>query len=191
MCFIHELEKCVPGASANALEDWIRESASRAVAYARTLIRDRHRAEDLVQDCYGRLLAKADRYDLIRDGTKLLMTAITNACINETQRAKPMLRFVNDDDEKGWQEPPDRKTLPVDAPLMEDELKCAIASALAALPPQQRAAVELKSLGHSQAEIAEILGVNESNVGVLIHRGRQSLAGPLSRYLTGGKEMAS
>jgi RNA polymerase sigma-70 factor (ECF subfamily) len=47
----------------------------------------------------------------------------------------------------------------------------------------QRAAVELKALGHSLQEIAEILDVTPTNAGVLVHRGRQELARQLAPYL--------
>ena len=58
-----------------------------------------------------------------------------------------------------------------------------MADGLARLPPQQRAAVELKSYGYSQHEIAEILHVSPSNAGVLVHRGRQALAAYLTPFL--------
>ena len=58
----------------------------RALAFATSLLRDRALAEDVVHDCYVRLLQKADTYDLPRDGTKLLFKAITNACIDRNYR---------------------------------------------------------------------------------------------------------
>ena len=54
------------------LESWVAATAPRALAYARTLIRDQTEAEDLVHDCYSRLLSKVDQYDLPADGTPLL-----------------------------------------------------------------------------------------------------------------------
>ena len=66
---------------------------------------------------------------------------------------------------------------------MFDELSVAVESALRTLPTQQCAAVQLKALGHSQQEIAEIMGITTTNVGVLIHRARQALAARLNPYL--------
>jgi RNA polymerase sigma-70 factor (ECF subfamily) len=54
----------------------------RTLGYARALLCDPAAAEDVVQDCYARLLERASRYDLIRDGVKLLLRAVTNACID-------------------------------------------------------------------------------------------------------------
>lgn len=168
------------------VEAWARAVAPRAVAYARSLLPDKHRAEDVVQDCFGRLLARADAYDLPADGTKLLFASVTNACVNETTRRKPVLRLVRGgDDGDAAEDPPDRRAPAPDDRLVHAELAAAIAAGLAALPPNQRAAVELKSLGYAQAEIATMLGVSPSNAGVLIHRGRQVLAVALAAFLPG------
>ena len=72
-------------------EAWILATLPRALAYARSLLRDRALAEDVTHDCYVRLLAKAATYDLPRDGTKLLYKAITNACIDKNYRDRKMV----------------------------------------------------------------------------------------------------
>jgi RNA polymerase sigma factor (sigma-70 family) len=172
--------------TAAELDAWVLETAPRATAYARSLLRDADRADDVVQDCYCRLLAKAGVYDLPRDGLKLLLTAITNACINAATRRKPAFRLVREDD--GADDPPD-PAAPVPGDVAAaNELGTAIASALATLPPNQRAAVELKGLGYSQQEVGEMIGVSTSNAGVLIHRGRQALAELLAQYLEPGTQ---
>jgi len=63
----------------NDLDAWVLATAPRAVAYAASLLRDRARAEDIVQDCYCRLLQKETQYDLPNSGMKLLFKAITRA----------------------------------------------------------------------------------------------------------------
>ncbi len=75
--------------SAEQLDAWVSETSRRALGYAVTLVGNQPDAEDIVHDCYRRLLAHSDRYDLIRDGTKLLFRAVTNACINHVQRRPP------------------------------------------------------------------------------------------------------
>lgn len=171
----------------NALELWVRETAPRAIAYARSLLRNSLDAEDLVQDCYCRLLAKADVYDLPRDGMKLLLTAITNATINLRTRRKPLFRLVREsaDGTEHLDDPADHQSPAPDQMAMHSELSTAVAEGLARLPPSQRAAVELKSLGYSQQEIADILQVSPTNAGVLIHRGRLALAKYLTPFLNG------
>src|SRR5215471_6362081 len=73
------------------LDAWVLSTAPDAVAYAASLLRDRAAAEDVVQDCYCRLLQKANVYDLPRDGRKLLFESVTNACINRATRARHVL----------------------------------------------------------------------------------------------------
>ena len=71
------------------LDAWVLATWSRAIAYARSLLRGRPGAEDVVQDCYCSLLRKADVYDLPRDGVPLLMKSITNACLKKLARDRP------------------------------------------------------------------------------------------------------
>lgn len=165
----------MPETNASRLDGWVRDTWPGAVAYARSLLRDAAAAEDVVQDCYVALLKKADDYDLVRDGAKLLMKSVSNACLKRKQRARPTLGLDGPHEADGAPGPP--------RALLGAELGRHVAEALLALPPTQRAAVELKALGHSLNEIAEILGVSATNAGVLVHRGRQELARRLAPYL--------
>ena len=54
-------------------------------------LRDRTLGEDVVHDCYVRLLEKADTYNLLRDGTKLFYKAITHACVDRNYRDRRLL----------------------------------------------------------------------------------------------------
>jgi RNA polymerase sigma-70 factor, ECF subfamily len=158
-----------------ALDAWVSGTLAGAVAYARSLLRDPAAAEDVVHDCFCRLLRRADVYDLPRDGTRLLYRAITNACINHTQRARSVGRL--DDGE------PDGRTAgPVDQ-AEASELEAAIARGLGRLSVMQRAAIELKALGHSTEDIADTLGLSSTNAGVLLHRARKALAAELNAFL--------
>jgi RNA polymerase sigma-70 factor (ECF subfamily) len=144
------------------------------MAYALSLLRDRHKAEDVVQDCYCRLLAKRNVYDLSRDGLKLLLKSITNACINQQTRR----RLVASLD----QPVPDGAPSPEEYAIRR-ELDEAVREGLEKLPTTHRAALELKSLGHSQQEIAESMGITITHAGVLVHRARQALAKHLGPIL--------
>ena len=166
------------------LDDWVRVTAPRAVAYARSLLRNPHDAEEIVQDCYGRLLAKAGVYDLPRDGLKILLTAISNACLNLTSRRRKFLRLIRKEEiEETVDDPPDHTARSPVEFACGNELAEAVAVALRKLTPQQRAAIELKSLGYSQQDIGEILKVTSNNAGVLVHRARSALAEMLAPYL--------
>jgi RNA polymerase sigma factor (sigma-70 family) len=162
-----------------ALDEWVLATSPRAIAYATGLLRNRTEAEDIVQDCYCRLIAKADVYDLPNDGLKLLLTAISNACINLRTRRKRFWSLSPTDDDDRSTDPPAKLPSP-DETAVGNELHRRIESAMLSLPVPQRAALHLKSIGHTQGEIAEILGVTSNNAGVLIHRARQTMAQLLS-----------
>jgi RNA polymerase sigma-70 factor (ECF subfamily) len=165
-------------------EAWIHAVGPRAVAYARSLVRDPSRAEDVVQECLYRLLRRAADYDLERDGVKLLFKAISNLCINQATREKALLSLDSaGDPEEGPIPVPDAFALRPDQVAQYRELEDAIQRALQRLPPLQRAAVELRSLGMSKEEIGEALGVSATNAGVLVHRGRVALAEELRAWL--------
>src|SRR5256885_17016760 len=70
------------------LEQWAREVLPRALAYARSLLRDPVRAEDVVQECLLRLLRHASTYNLPRDGVKILFRAVSRLCITESTRRR-------------------------------------------------------------------------------------------------------
>jgi RNA polymerase sigma-70 factor (ECF subfamily) len=160
------------------LDAWVLATAADAVAYAASLLRDRAAAEDVVQDCYCRLWQKSDRYDLPRDGRKLLFAAVTNACINHNTRGRPHLSL-----EEGLL--PDPRAGSPDRAVLRGELEEVIARGLGRLPVAQRAALELKSLGHSLEEIGTALETSAGAAGVLVHRARQAMARYLAPYLEG------
>ncbi|MBL8851183.1 MAG: sigma-70 family RNA polymerase sigma factor [Planctomycetaceae bacterium] len=155
------------------------DSLPHALAFAQSLLSHRADAEDIVHDCYERLLTKSGLYDLPRDGTKLLLKSIANASINFVQRRRTCTSL-------GVQEaaePTHQSDTDPYRGAIHRELETAIAHALAALPVNQRAVVELRSLGHSLLEVADMLDISHANARVLLHRARTQLADALAPYL--------
>jgi RNA polymerase sigma-70 factor (ECF subfamily) len=167
----------------NRLDAWVRLVAPRALAYARSLLNDANRAEDVVQECLYRLLRRATEYDLERDGIRLLFRAITNLSINVTTRERGLASLDTGGDEGEAIPIEDRLAKLPHEVLVGKEMQAAVAAALEKLPPMQRAALELRALGQGKAQIAEILEVSESNAGVLVYRARQTLAEKLKATL--------
>jgi DNA-directed RNA polymerase specialized sigma24 family protein len=113
------------------------------------------------------------------------MRSITNACINAQTRARPMLSLAGSgDDEAGVPELADRAVARPDDIAIGHELEHAIALGLAGLPVSQRAALEMKSLGCDNDEIAAALGISANNAAVQIYRARRALAEHLAPFLT-------
>lgn len=174
-----------------AVDAWVRSTLPRAIAFASGLLRhDRECAEDIVHDCYCRLLAKADEYNLPEDGIRLLFRAITNACIDRSRRRKPisLSAFAGNEDDDLSYEPADVRTPEPWANATHAELRQAVQSALDELPPVQRAAIELRSLGQSLDDIGIALGVTANHAGVLVHRARQAMQRRMGLMDTDGQK---
>ncbi|MEQ8667613.1 MAG: sigma-70 family RNA polymerase sigma factor [Pirellulales bacterium] len=156
---------------------WIRDTLPDAVAYAASLMGDRGMGEDVVQDCICRLLDHADRYDLPKDGRKLLFRSITNACINQKTRSRETLSLSDMQFNNGEQrEVPDPNSVqPVDR-LILHELHEYVNAGLQTLPIRQRSALELASLGYKPREIAEVMVMQPEQIRVLLFRARDSMA---------------
>ncbi len=171
--------------SDDELDAWIVATIQRALAYAISLLGNRADAEDVVHDCYGRLLARAEIYDLPRDGNKLLFKAITHACINHTQRRRRQVDWqtAEQGSDSGALEFADPSAVQPQQQAMQHELEAAIDVALGELSPTQRAIVQLRSIGHSLLEVAELLDISHANARALLHRARARLAVRLRPFL--------
>ena len=174
----------LPDETRRQLKAWVLSTFPHALRYASSLLRDRTLADDVVHDCYLRLLQKADVYDLPGDGTKLLYKAITNACIDRNHRERTLLSLSGDSAETGVNPSvmDSRDAGPLQF-VIQKELEDAVEEGMAHLPVAQRAALELKSLGYPMQEIADALGTSPSNARLLVHRARKALAECLACYM--------
>lgn len=126
------------------------------------ITRDRHEAEEIVQDAFLSLYQRWDRAADWDDPTSYLYRTAFNAWKKRTRRAARAVRSV----------------LPVDP---GDEFEAAdartvVGAALAHLSPRQRAAVVLTELlGFSSEEAARALGVRAVTARVLASQGRAAM----------------
>ncbi len=171
------------------MEEWLASTLPDAVAYASSLVGDRGMGEEVVQDCICRLLDRADRYDLSKDGRKLLFRSITNACINLKTRRRETVSLNETQFGDGRQrEVPDRNsTQPVDHLIANEMHKC-VAAGLQTLSIHQRSALELSSFGYKPREIAELLSMRPAQIRVLLFRAREAMTTFLNACLAEGVE---
>ncbi len=140
-----------------------------------------------MHDCVCRLLAHADRYDLPRDGRKLLFRAIHNGCVNaRLRRRRPIyLDPQGCYDDEGPRQIADVAVSSPPELAMAEELRLAIVEGLQRLTVPYRSALELASLGYRPAEVAEILQMQPERVRVILFCARKAMAGFLNAHFSG------
>lgn len=142
------------------LEALYREQYESSVRLAHLLVGNRHRAEELTQDAFVRLLPRIATTD---NPGGYLRVVLVNLCRDHGRRQAMAGRHP--------QEPP-TDTPPPGLPATSS----AVWQALQALPDRQRIALSLRYYADlPTAEIARILDVRPATVRSLTHRGLASL----------------
>lgn len=141
-----------------------RSSRDDVYAYVATLLRDPAAAEDVAALAFERAYRRRRSFDRRRGDERAWLFGIArNAALDELRRRKRHARLAAD--------PAD-----IDATPVEDGAEAALArttvrAALDGLAARERELVALKfHAGLSNAEIAKVIGVSESNAGTLLHR---------------------
>jgi RNA polymerase sigma-70 factor (ECF subfamily) len=146
----------------------IEEHIPRLRRYARALVGDAHRADDLVQDTLERALSK---FHLWRHGSDLrawLFTVMHNIFVNQVRQGSNSLAIVPLED--GAMDIPVRPNQE-DGLVMQD-----LVSALGQLPEEYRAVLLLVGLEQMQyGEVAAVLGIPVGTVMSRLSRGREQL----------------
>ncbi|WP_036518995.1 MULTISPECIES: RNA polymerase sigma factor SigE [unclassified Nocardioides] len=161
-----------PGDPELSWERIVEEHSDRVYRLALRLTGNRHDAEDLTQEVFVRVFRSLHTY---RPGTfeGWLHRITTNLFLDQARR-KQRIRFDALSDERAARlasASPAPELAYADQTFDDD-----VEAALAALPPDFRAAVVLCDIeGLSYEEIAEILGAKLGTVRSRIHRGRSLL----------------
>ncbi len=166
-------------------DEVVERHSDRVYRLAYRLTGNRHDAEDLTQEVFVRVFRSLDTYT---PGTfeGWLHRITTNLFLDQARR-KQRIRFDALSDERA-----DRLTSSSPAPdlaFADQHFDDDIETALAALPPDFRAAVVLCDVeGLSYEEIAQILDTKLGTVRSRIHRGRAMLRDALAhRAPRGGR----
>ncbi|HYC78352.1 MAG TPA: RNA polymerase sigma factor [Planctomycetota bacterium] len=140
--------------------------APAAWGFARRLTADRAAAEDAVHDAFLRLLetARRGRIDVARGTVRgLLLRMVRNASVDAGRVRRRETGAPGPEDGGAFADPAD--------------LRADVAAALAALPPNHRAALLLRvDQGLPYEEIGVVLDVGVAQVRNWIHRARAALA---------------
>jgi RNA polymerase sigma-70 factor, ECF subfamily len=145
------------------LERLYRASRHDVYAYVATLLRDRSLAEDVTALAFERAFRRRRLFDPRRGSERAWLFGIArNAALDELRRRKRSVASVVErsrEAEAGGEQ--------FDAVITRTTVR----DALAALPPRERELIALKfHAGLSNADVARVLGVSESNAGTMLHR---------------------
>jgi RNA polymerase sigma-70 factor, ECF subfamily len=174
---------------------------------ARTHVRTRASAEEVVQETWCAVVAGIERFEGRSSLKTWLMRILTNRAKSRGERERrcvpfsalagaeedvPVVaaeRFLGAGDARapgGWAAPPHDWSRRPDERLLMEETLGRVQAALDALPPRQQDVVVLRDVhGWSAEETCAALGLTEANQRVLLHRGRSGVRDALERYLDG------
>ena len=136
----------------------------KVYAYVASLVRDRASAEDVTSQAFERAYRKRRSYRATRGSAEAWVFGIArNAALDELRRRKRHSRQEA--------EPADTVSPPLDDAAEGALRRAVVREALTKLDGTERDLVALKFMGGlSNAEIARVLGLSESNAGTKLHR---------------------
>jgi RNA polymerase sigma-70 factor (ECF subfamily) len=156
------VESIAPAAE-ERFESLYRRTFPRVYAYVASLLRDRSAAEEVTAQAYERAYRKRGSYRAGRGSPEAWLFGIArHAALDELRRLK-------------------RRAAEIEVEGDEDHsegvvLRETVRAALATLDGKERDLLALKyKAGLSNAEIARVLAVSESNVGTRLHRTMEKL----------------
>lgn len=137
--------------------------------YARALVRDRDRADDLVQDCIEKALARIDGWQSGDNPRRWLFTIMHHLFVDQLRRGKRHGVAVDIETASG--------PALIAAPAQLDSLAAReVMEALQSIDPDRRSALVLVAVeGLTYAEAAIVLGIPAGTVMSRISRGREDL----------------
>ena len=136
----------------------------RVYAYVASLLRDRSAAEDVTAQAFERAYRKRRTYRAARGSLDAWLFGIArNAALDELRRRKRRATLEIDPEDTLSPSPEDHAELAI--------RRETVRAALGSLDGQERDLIALKFAGGlSNAEIARVLGMSESNAGTRLHR---------------------
>lgn len=135
-------------------------------AFARSLVRERETAEDVVAEAYLRLVREVHAGRAPDDVRGWLYRVTANLVLSRGRRIAVARRFVTRLVDRRTAESPEARHLRLDIP---HDLR----EAVLALPADARVAVVMSARGASGREIAEAIGRSEAATRTLLTRSRQ------------------
>jgi RNA polymerase sigma factor (sigma-70 family) len=160
------------------------EHRSELVSHASRILKDRAKAEEVIQDALIKVMLAAPELESTEHALGYMHRTIENLCIDifRLEGRRPYLVLLDDNSaelESTWVDNKDH----VDVIAAADDAAI-VRQALAMLSPAERAALVMWEMeGRSTAEIAAELGIKESAVRHTVSRARASLRKVMSELI--------
>jgi RNA polymerase sigma factor (sigma-70 family) len=135
-------------------------------AFARSLVREREAAEDVVAEAYLRLVREVGAGRQPDDVRAWLYRVVANLVMSRGRRLTVARRFLVHLVDRRSSESPEARHLRLD-------VDPALREAVLALPPDSRVALVMAARGASGVEIAAAIGRSEAATRTLLTRARQ------------------
>ncbi len=165
------------GGDDSAMAEIMRRHRGPVLAFARRLVGDQARAEEVTQEVFLRLWEKWDRFDAPTGTLRSFLLAITHGRALDLVRADGA-RFRREEREARQ---PLTPVPDVQGEVEARSVATTLRRALADLPESERRAVELAYFGgHSYRTVARMLGEPEGTVKSRIRTGLARLRGALT-----------
>jgi RNA polymerase sigma factor (sigma-70 family) len=147
-----------------AFDQLYRTSRDDLYAYVASLLHDGPAAEEVTATAFERAYRKRHRFDPGRGEPRAWLFGIArNAALDELRRRGRQAELAA--------EPADLDAPAVDSGAERSEQRLALRAALTTLAPRERELIALKFFaGLDNAEIAQVVGISESNAGTRLHR---------------------
>jgi len=167
-----------------AFSELFERYSRRLVSFAYRIVRDRWRAEELVQDAFLQIYRARDRYTPSARFSPYIYRVVTNNCLNEVRRQD---REKNIPDETTAVLADDMTRQP-DHLAMDREIIARIGAIVGDLPLRQRAALLLSRVeGLDHREVGSCLGISEIAVRSLVFRAIRTLREGMEESTFGSK----
>lgn len=173
---------------------FVREHIGWMHSLARTYLRDAALAEDAVQNAFTKVFTKSDQFS----GRSDIRSWMRRIVVNEALMLLRKKRSLNEEegidtllpefDENGCRIEEPWSTLPTPEQwLMTKETRRIVTEKIGELPDAYRVTLLLRDIEeHTTADVADALGVTETNVKVRLHRARAALKNLLEPHLRRG-----
>jgi RNA polymerase sigma-70 factor, ECF subfamily len=158
-----------PPSAWERFETLYRTSRDDVYGYVMTLLRDRAAAEDVTALAFERAYRRRRTFDRRRGEERAWLFGIArNAALDELRRRRRLATLVSEPEDSELAGPDDGAEVAL--------RRTAVRHAMRTLSARERELIALKfHAGLTNAELAGVLGVSESNAGTLLYRTMEKL----------------